>query len=252
MGMTETWLKELSERFWSDAGSSTVFPRDIEKAAVHALPVGIISLPRLWISDLACWMEQRGLRCPFEGNDRPLRGSLLAFGGRGLVIINGQDPDDERRFTVAHEVAHFILDYQEIRKRAVESLGTGALEVLDGIRLATYEERLDAVLSSASIGVHIHAMDRTPGGDIFQGSVLRIEEDADLLAFELLAPAQEVQYRLRSTNTVRSFGEIMKCAESLLKKDYGLPESAARPYAFHLVDNLTHGPSIKEWLGLIK
>jgi Zn-dependent peptidase ImmA (M78 family) len=250
--MTRTWLQEASERFWSDAGGSAVFPRNMEKAAVYALPLGIISLPRLWISDLVCWMERRRLQCPLEGNDRPLRGCLLAFSGRGLVIINGQDPDDERRFTAAHEVAHFILDYLEVRKRVIESLGTGALEVLDGIRPATYEERLNAVLSSTLIGVHTHTMDRTPEGDISQGSVLRIEEDADLLALELLAPAEQVQFRLHSTKTGRSFSELMPYAERLLQEDYGLPKSAAKPYAYQLVDNLTHGPSIKEWLGLGK
>ncbi len=248
--MTRTPLQEASERFWSSVGSGRIFPCNVEKAAVCALPLGILSLPRLWISDLAYWMERRGLKCPFESNDRPLRGCLVAFSGRGLIFMDGQDPEDERRFTVAHEVAHFILDYIEVRKRATDLLGAQVLEVLDGKRPATYEDRIHAVLADVSIGVHVHTMDRTKKGDIFRGSVLRMEESADLLALELLAPAEEVQLRLRSKSTGSSFSDLMQCTATILEQEFGLPSSVAGPYAYQLVDSLTHGPSIKEWLGL--
>lgn len=247
--MTATWLQEAADRFWLDADGASEFPRNIEKAVVYALPLGIVLLPQLWISDLVYWMEQRKLQCPFQGNDRPLRGCLVAYSGRGLVIISGQDSEDERRFTVAHEVAHFILDYILVRKRIVESLGSDVLEVLDGIRPATFEERINAVVSDASIGVHVHAMDRTKDGDIFQGSVLKAEDNADLLALELLAPSREIYSRL-PIKAGGSFREVMNHATQFLKNDFGLPDSVAKLYAYHLVDKLTYGSSIREWLGL--
>ena len=247
--MTPTWLQETAERFWWDAGGATEFPRNIERAAIYALSLGIVSLPRLWISDLMCWMEQRGLKCPFQGSDRPLSGCLLAYSGRGLVIINGQDSEDERRFTVAHEVAHFILDYLDVRRCVVDSLGALALEVMDGKRPATSEERANAVLTNAPMGVHTHSMNRTQGGDIFQGTVLKAEDDADLLALELLAPAKEVWTRL-AAKTESSFRELMECATQVLKGEFGLPDAIAKPYAYKLADTLTRGPSISEWLGL--
>lgn len=247
--MMSTWSQMTAERFWLDAGSPVSLPRNIERAAICALPLGIVLLPRLRLSDLVSWMERRALQCPFLGSERLLRGCLIAYGGQGLIIINGQDPEDEKRFTVAHEVAHFILDYLDIRKRVADSLGVSALEVLDGRRLPTFEERANAVLSSATIGVHTHLMDRTQDGDIFQGTVLKAENDADLLALELLAPAKEVWARL-PVKTRSSFRELMEYATRILKEEFGLPNTVAKPYAYQLVDSLTGGPSIREWLGL--
>lgn len=247
--MTATWLQEIAERFWLDAAGASEFPRNIERAAIYALPLGIVLLPRLWISDLINWMDQRGLRYSLQGNDRPLRGCLVAYSGRGLIVINGQDSQDERRFTVAHEVAHFILDYICIRNRAVESLGGHTLEVLDGIRPATFEERINAVITDASIGVHIHMMDRTREGDISQSSILKAEDNADMLALELIAPTKAILSKLSSKERA-SFRELMDYTTQSLKFEFGLPDSIVDLCAYHFVDSLTHGPSIKEWLGL--
>jgi Zn-dependent peptidase ImmA (M78 family) len=227
-----------------------MFPCAVEKAAINALPLGIVSIPQLWVTDLTYWMENRGLRCPFEGSNRPLRGCLIAFGGKGLVFVNGYDPDDERRFTVAHEVAHFILDYDDVRARAAKSLGIGILEVLDGKRPATFEERIHATLSDASIGVHTHTMDRSPEGDIYQGSVLKAEETADLLALELIAPAEEIYSRLNLERREFAFNDLIGYTVKILEQDFGLPKSIVGSYAFRLADNIAHGPTIKEWLGL--
>jgi Zn-dependent peptidase ImmA (M78 family) len=248
--MTLAWLQEASEYFWSNIGDLRSFPCNIEKAAIHALPVGILSLPRLWISDLAFWMEKRGLTCPFDGDNRPLRGCLVAFKGKGLIIVNGQDSEDERRFTVAHEIAHFILGYLQARKRVLDLLGPDSLDILDGIRPATTEERVFAILGSTDIGVHTHAMDRSPIGDIFQGAVLKTEENADLLALELLAPEAEIKFKLKFGYNTNTFIDLMNYITGILKKDYGIPASMAKPYAYYLADNLTRGPSVKEWLGL--
>ncbi|MFN8557423.1 MAG: ImmA/IrrE family metallo-endopeptidase [Dehalococcoidia bacterium] len=44
-----------------------------------------------------------------------------------MIIVDSSDAPDEVRFTVAHEAAHFLLDYEQPRARAVAALGAGAL-----------------------------------------------------------------------------------------------------------------------------
>jgi hypothetical protein len=46
--MMSAWLQITAERFWLDAGGLGSYPRNIEKAAVRALPLGTVFL----------WMRQ--------------------------------------------------------------------------------------------------------------------------------------------------------------------------------------------------
>jgi Zn-dependent peptidase ImmA (M78 family) len=39
----------------------------------------------------------------------------MARAGHGFISLDGSDADDERRFSLAHELAHFLLDYQDPR-----------------------------------------------------------------------------------------------------------------------------------------
>ena len=56
--------------------------------------------------------------------------------GTAYCLVDANDPDNERRFTTAHELAHFLLDYAEPRRKAIEALGEGIVPVLDGVALA--------------------------------------------------------------------------------------------------------------------
>ncbi|HZQ09243.1 MAG TPA: ImmA/IrrE family metallo-endopeptidase [Anaerolineae bacterium] len=35
-----------------------------------------------------------------------------------MIFLDGSDPANEQRITVAHEIAHFLVDYQMPRARA--------------------------------------------------------------------------------------------------------------------------------------
>lgn len=153
----EARLARLVEEFWEVLPwGPEPFPRDLAASASLALPVAIRELPCLALYDVKQWLHERGIADLVEGPDRRLRGCLLAYGGHGFVLVDRSDPADEKRFTVAHELAHFLLDYQGPRRRAIEALGEEIIPVLDSSRLPTRVERLHAILSTVPLGLHMN------------------------------------------------------------------------------------------------
>lgn len=248
--MTEGWLVRTAEEFWTRAGGREPFPRNLEQPILWALPLAILKLPRLSVSDVKVWLQRRGIAFRLDGADRPLRGCLVAYGGRGCVLLDGADPEDERRFSLAHETAHFLLDYLQPRERAVAQLGAAILEVFDGLRGPTVDERVDAILGHASIGVHTHLMERHPDGVLGCGRIVGAESRADRLALELLAPAAEVQRRVMRFQQPSSFQGGVDLAVEVLTSDFGLPAPVAWPYAKLIMRSWRGGQSFREWLGL--
>src|SRR5207249_2805502 len=114
--------------------------------------------------NLATWLRRRSIVCRLALHDRPLRAALVAHGGKGLVFLDGTDPDDERRYSLAHETAHFLIAAWWPRLRAERKLGPASLEVLDGRRSPTRTERIDAALAGLALGTRVHLMERTPDG----------------------------------------------------------------------------------------
>jgi hypothetical protein len=161
------------------------------------------------------------------------------------VFLDGSDSDDERRFSLAHEVAHFLCDYLDPRERALRALGDRIREVLDGERAPRPEERLSALLRGVELGIYAHWMERSPDGAVTSAAVLAGEDRADRLALELLAPSRHVQEQLRhlgSSSVVEAVG--------LLVREYGLPRSHASSYMRFLARRRRAAQSFRQWLGL--
>src|SRR3982751_3882961 len=114
------WLDSLSQevvnRFWQQSGEIEPFPRNLEQVISLALPAKLIKLPHLKLQAIESWLERRGTSFRFNCRSRAVRGCLVAYGGQGLIFIDETDPDDERRFTIAHEIGHFIVDYLLVRE----------------------------------------------------------------------------------------------------------------------------------------
>jgi hypothetical protein len=200
----------------------------LDHAVALALPLGIVQLPALRAASLRAWLARRGLSGLADVGDRPLRAGLVALAGHGLVFLDGTDPPDERRFSLAHEVAHFLADYWWPRQRAARQLGPACLEVLDGLRRPTRAERIDAVLAGAALGTHVHLMERTPDGHPAGAALAEAERFADALALELLAPAE------LAAQVEPAGPDPAGC----LRERFGLPLPLARAYA----DRLWPGP----------
>jgi hypothetical protein len=242
----EQGMSDIVRAFWEAAGGPEPYPRGLETSVLWALPLAIVKLPNLWIRTVQEWADQRNLliclRCP----DRPLRACLVANVGRGFVILDGIDSEDERRFSLAHEVAHFLLDYLMPRRRAVSHFGQQITEVLDGHRAPTLEERFSSILTDVPIGVHMHLMDRDDRGAYGRGQVALSEGRADRLALELLAPEAEVRVAAERGSCPASPDRIA----DVLRKDFGLPQSTSLTYATELSEQWHGVPSARDWLGL--
>ncbi|MEA2531414.1 MAG: hypothetical protein QOG89_3058 [Thermomicrobiales bacterium] len=235
--MSEPWLVDLADRFWAAAGGPPVPPRDLHGVVSLALPVTVVALPALSLLRVERWFSARNVDHRFDVPDRRLRGCLVAFGGHGFIFVDGADPVDERRLTLAHEVAHFLLDDQHPRERATRALGDGIAAVLGGKRSPTLDERIGTVLSAVRLSPHTHLMERSGGRG---AAAAAVEAGADRLAWELLAPAAEV-----SEFVAGSGGEAL---EQALVDRYGLPRNAAARYARSLRRVYEPPPSFVDWL----
>jgi len=248
--MVKSSTRSVAQAFWGAAGQSSSFPRDLEGAVAWAIPAAIVRVPTLWVQDVEIYLRQRQLPIPaIRAEDRPLHGCVCAYAGRGLIFLDGTDRINEIRFTLAHEVAHFLLDYLNPRQRAVEKLGSEITAVLDGHRPATLAERVDALLARAHIGFYVHFMHRS-GGEIEVEEIATAENDADQLALELLAPEGEVHCLLPLDFSKKTYKQREINVRRLLVGRFGVPPSIAGAYASQLCRQWFNGPSFKEWLGV--
>jgi len=156
----KAWLSPSEERavsaFWDLSGEMEPFPRNLERYVALALPLTIIKLPRLRITDIQNWLAGRGAALELTCRARQLCGCLVAHWGEGLIFVYGADPQAEIRFTIAHELAHFLFDYLLPRSLALSTFGISVREVLDGLRRPSVSERLQAVFASRPLPLHIN------------------------------------------------------------------------------------------------
>jgi Zn-dependent peptidase ImmA (M78 family) len=237
----------IADEFWTAAGGREQFPRQLESPVLWALPVAVIKLPRLWVSDVEAWLIEKGIRFRFETANRRLHGSLLAYRGRGCILLDGSDSGSELRYSLAHETAHFILNYLRPRRKAASLLGPAVLEVFDGLRPPTVRERVHGILSRVPIGFHVHLMERTFNGNVNREILMEIEDSADLLALEIISPEEEVRRRVARFSNQTQRGKPMEIAAELLQEEFGLPSGVAESYAQHLYP-MVRPFSAREWL----
>jgi hypothetical protein len=248
--MTHVGVTEWAEYFWARARPEP-FPRDLEIPVSWALPLAVIRLPRLTLASTRAWLHSRGICSPTGLPNRHLMACLVARAGRGFVLLDGTDPPDERRMSLAHEVAHFLLDYLAARERARAVMGEGADAVLDGQRPPTPEERLSGVLAGVRPGTYMHMMERAESGAVERLAVVEAEDRADRLALELLAPLQVVSAKLAGELPPNcATGAAVQIAASILVRDFGLPKVAAGRYAYWVVGRGRKPRSVRQWLGV--
>ena len=220
------WVAELAAAFWAEAGGPGPFPRALHGPALRAFPLAVCWQPALSTVVVRDWLRGRRIAYPLAGADRPLRACLVARDGGGFIFLDAGDEAAEQRFSLGHELAHFLRHYWQPRRRASVRLGGQILEVYDGRRPPRREERLDALLAGAPLGFHTHLMGRDAGRRT-AGAVTEAEEEADRLAYELLAPAGAVASRLDGAGAAE--GRARAAAE--LRTFFGLPPAQADDYA---------------------
>lgn len=237
------WLDGISqeaiERFWQQYGETEPFPRNLERAISLALPLTLVKLPHLKLQGIENWLAQRGAVFRFNCHSRAVRGCLIAYAGRGLIFLDGADPDDERRFTIAHEVGHFLMDYLLVRERAVVKFGEKIVEVFDGLRLPSLRERVHALLAGTSLGVYTELMEREADNGASLSEIWDIEDRADRVALALLAPPEDVL--AQADTSASSFEQRLAAMIKVLRESFGLPALIASAYAYALLEEIGRG-----------
>lgn len=212
--MRRSGSQGVAEEFWRKAGGRARFgrPPAMEAAVSVALPVAIVKVDRLDTSTVAAFLLRTRSEPWLVGKERPLRGCLAADAGHAIIFVEKSDPEDEQRFTIAHELAHLLLHYLSPRQEALDHFGPKFSPVLDRLRPPTYGERMSAAMSGVPIEPFRHAMERNTSGA--STAVQMIEADADDLAVEILAPWPEL----------RRLGDASPAS---IRQEFGLPASVA-------------------------
>jgi hypothetical protein len=214
--------ESLAQDFWSGTGLESQFPRDIERVVVMKLSLSLVELPALTVPIVKTWLAEKQLALSLPLYHHDLLGCLVAHRGHGFLFVCSADSADERRLTIAHEVAHFLMDYLWPRRQVIQALGESITEVLDGVRRATSAERVVAVLSRIRVGAHIHLLPR-PGTDE-DTIIARTEARADRLALELVAPQEQIRSFLLTLPACEALPVHEVCAA--LAAHFGLPAYA--------------------------
>lgn len=221
------WVHTLAARFWASAGDPPPFPRDLRDVLCFLPTPHIREVPQLTLASAARHFAEYGVPCRAMADDRRrVAGCFAGYRGVGVILYDPTLDPAEVRFTLAHELAHFLHDYDAPRRRVADRLGTRALESLDGRRAATADERLAGVLRGVAVVPLVHLLDRDRWGRTLTAEARAAEDAADRLAFELLAPFDAV-------NLVPTSSRAELVAR--LTSDFGLPPAEAAKYAAALV-----------------
>lgn len=218
--MTESWLQEAVNA--CRLPSSPALSELLKKIGV-LLPIGLVDMPRLTCGMARDWLDSKGrAHGGLPRTSRRLHGCMVAHAGHGILFYDSQDEAPQQRFTLVHEVAHFVLDHHLPRVRALRALGKDILPVLNGKHAPAPHESLFLMLKRIPSGVQVRLIERNASGDPCTGRAMEAELRADLLAFELLAPAREALPLVRGCHRLD--------AEARLVSRFGLPEKEARSY----------------------
>jgi hypothetical protein len=216
----ESWVRD----FWAGTAWHDTFPREIDQAAPLKLPLIIAKQAPINAQVARNWLQQRGIAVPLPHDQRDLYGCLVARSGHGFIFVSNADSPEEQRLTIAHEVAHFLADYLLPRQQVIQALGPQMAEVLDGSRPPTPAERAAAILSHVRLGAHVHLLPR-PGIDAGNDrTVAHLEDRADRLALELVAPQACIRDVLDALSARQ--GITSEIARAALARRFGLPAYA--------------------------
>jgi IrrE N-terminal-like domain len=206
----------------SSGRSSPTFPRDIE-FSVLSMPVHVELIMQLTPNKIAEWL-QRHLKWPLPtiADNRRLRGCLVAHRGHAFIFLEASESVEERRFTLSHELAHFIGHYLAAREFAIARLGSSIASVLDGDRDPTSAERLSGVLARCPLGIFRDVLDRD-GSEPLTANAERMESEADTAAFLALAPPGDVKTRCEAANRRSDRDGLLQT----LQTDFGLARADA-------------------------
>ncbi len=206
--MMSDQLRRIADAFWRTAADVLgEKSRDMTAAVEAVLPLTVVELDNVTPAGVGRWLWDRGVPNDLAG-DAPLRGCLFARRGTGFVFARRDDDDTERRFTIAHEAAHFLLHYERVRCEGPKEV----VEVLDSDRPATVSERMSGALVGRPVAAHVHLYGAADEG--------HAEDEADALAIEMLAPADRRRAFTDAESAADAFGVPVRVLERVMRRPH--------------------------------
>ncbi len=91
--------------------------REIEEKAGEILHLSGVDSPPVAI-DRIVW--QHSVKIKFSRMDLQVSGILMVKDGKGIIGVQSADPPVRQRFTIAHELGHYVLHIQQGKQVFVE------------------------------------------------------------------------------------------------------------------------------------
>ena len=174
-------IRELAADFWKEAGILPTYPVQptlLEQAICLLFPINIVRLNKLTAHKVAFWLAARKHTIELKDDCR-LCGLLFVHRGQGIVFIDGTLPPNEQCYTLAHEIGHYLVEFEYSQKQAKQFIGDSISEVFDGIRKPTVEEHLTGIITQTSVSPYIHFLEREQSSAEERFQVWVAEDRAD-------------------------------------------------------------------------
>ncbi|MCP3098441.1 ImmA/IrrE family metallo-endopeptidase [Myxococcus sp. K15C18031901] len=228
--MIEPWLEEAVKACGLEPPSS--FPRDLmAQLPWLPFPAEAVGLPGLSPEAMRAWLARRGIRRRVFDDSHGLKGCMVAdHDRRCIVFYDNRQERSELRFTIAHELSHFVLEEWLPRRKASRVLGDPIRAVFDGERAPTTDESVTALFERVPLGPPVDLMARDAVGHYANQAIIEAEHRADRMALELLAPAEFVLPLVADVSEDEARGRLVF--------SFGLPWDMARAHVVWLRERL--------------
>lgn len=244
-------ISELASNFWKESGILPTYPLQptlLEQAICLLFPINTVRLNKLTAHKVASWLAARNHTIEVKDDCR-LCGLLFVHHGQGIVFIDGTLPINEQCYTLAHEIGHYLIEFEHPQKQAKQFIGDSISEVFDGARKPTIEEHLTGIITQTSVSPYIHLLEREQSSAEERFQIWAAENRADELAFELIAPFDAICGELRAAGKSWSFTRIQEDLPDVLLRNFGLPRSVISQYASAIAYRLfPHGDGLIEYI----
>lgn len=161
---------------------------------ISAFPLRVAALPdgkRLTARSAVEFLSRetgKELHAPEDG-DRPLSGFIYVFeyGGffNGCILTESNDPVERRRFSAAHELAHYLLHFRPLLERRQREGTLEPLILTEAVSIDPNKESREALA-----GIVSTAEGMSEPQLFASANAQEMEYEANLFAAELLMPAQ--------------------------------------------------------------
>lgn len=238
-----TIAQYVTDKLTAGLDNPMTYPLDLEAAVPLVFPASVVTLQRLNLQKMYAWFAEHGqLITQIDQPLRELLGAVLINRGNATIFVDDDLSVAERRFTIAHEFSHFMIEHQYPREYGKAVLGESFIDILDGKALITPKAQLAAMRHGISIQPYQHFMHREVNGAITQHRVSQAEHSANLLALELLAPCQIILQRCSS--------RVMSIMQAEITADlldtFALPPQIAQDYATQLAAHFSRQSTFRD------